>query len=226
MVVSVTRRAFSAGLALAAMAGAARAQQLVAVRAADGVTVGGRSYGSGRRGVVLVPGGHGVGETWHLQAQRLAGAGFHVFAIDYRGLGGLPGKPDDTKTHLDVLGAVHQLSAAGADQIAVVGASWGGRAAGLAAILAPKLIDRLVLLAPSEIDTPERLGGRKLFIVASGDRDGSGRLRLDTIRKQYDRAPAPKELVILPGDAHAQFLFLTAQGDRLYAEILRFLSAK
>ena len=72
---------------------------------------------------------------------------------------------------------------------------------------------------------PERLGGRKLFIVAAEDRDGAGRLRLDSIREQFERAPEPKDLVVLPGAAHAQFLFLTPQGERLFAEMLRFLSS-
>jgi pimeloyl-ACP methyl ester carboxylesterase len=176
--------------------------------------------------VVLVPGGHGVGETWHFQAQRLARAGFRVLAIDYRGRGRSPPvPPDDEKAHLDVLGAVRQLKAEGAERVSVVGASWGGWAAGTAAIAEPGLIDRVVLLAHSPFREPERLGGRKLFIVAAEDREGSGRLRIESIRDQFQRAPEPKELVLLEGAAHAQFLFLTDQGERLYAEIERFLSA-
>jgi pimeloyl-ACP methyl ester carboxylesterase len=187
--------------------------------------VSGRSYGSGSRGVVLVPGGHGVGDTWHLQAQRLARAGFRVLTIDYRGRGLLPSvPPDDEKAHLDVLGAVRQLKADGADQISVVGASWGGWASGTAAIAEPGLISRLVLIAHSPFREPERLRGRKLFIVAEEDRVGTGQLRLDAIRDQFERAPEPKALVVLPGAAHAQFMFLTPHGERLYAETLRFLS--
>jgi hypothetical protein len=82
-----------------------------------------------------------------------------------------------------------------------------------------------VLLAHSPFEQPERLGGRKLFIVAAEDRVGSGRLRLHEIRSQYDRAPEPKQLVVLPGAAHAQFLFLTPHGETLYAEIFGFLAA-
>ena len=67
--------------------------------------------------------------------------------------------------------------------------------------------------------------GRKLFVVARGDLTGSGRPRLDSIREQYERAPEPKELIVLEGDAHAQFLFDSPQGDRLRTELLRFLSA-
>jgi len=37
-------------------------------------------------------------------------------------------------------------------------------------------------------------------------------------------ATGPKELIILDGSAHAQFLFDTDQGEHLMREILRFLS--
>jgi pimeloyl-ACP methyl ester carboxylesterase len=221
-----SRRSVIAGLASSGCVAAAPGGALVMFRAPDGVPVSSLSYGDGKRAVLLVPGGHGIGEAWHLQARRLAHAGFRVLAMDFRGLGGSPGVPQDSdKAHLDVLGAVRQLKADGAEQVAVVGASWGGWAAATAAISDPGLIDRLVLLAHSPFENPERLEGRKLFIVAAGDRDGSGRLRLDKIRDQFDRVPAPKNLVVLDGGAHAQFLFLTSQGRRLFTEIARFLSA-
>jgi hypothetical protein len=35
----------------------------------------------------------------------------------------------------------------------------------------------------------------------------------------------PKELIVLDGSAHAQFLFTSEQGERVIDEILRFLSA-
>jgi len=220
----ISRRAVIAGLALSGCAAAAAPRQLI-LRTEEGASIGGATYGDGDHGVVLVPGGHGVGETWHHQAVRLAQSGLRVLAIDYRGRGRLAGPPDDEKAHLDVLAAVRQLRTDGAERVSVVGASWGGWAAGTAAIPAPGEIERLVLLAHSPFANPERLGGRKLFIVAAGDRVGSGRLRLDDIRDQYARAPDPKQLVLLPGAAHAQFLFLTPQGERLYREIERFLTA-
>ena len=221
----LTRRAMMSGLALVGCTGGAVARARLGYQAADGVPLSGLVYGAGRRGVVLVPGGHGVGETWHAQAERLAGDGFRVLAIDYRGRGHRTGAaPDDEKVQLDVIGAVRRLRADGADRVAVVGASWGGWAAGRAAIEAPGEIDRLVLLAHSPFGEPERLGGRKLFIVAAEDRDGGGRLRLDSIRDQFERAPPPKSLIVLDGAAHAQFLFLTGQAERLYREIARFLS--
>ena len=66
--------------------------------------------------------------------------------------------------------------------------------------------------------------GRKLFITTREDFRGEGALRLPEIRDQYDRAPGPKQLGILEGSAHAQYIFDTDQGERLMQEILRFLS--
>jgi pimeloyl-ACP methyl ester carboxylesterase len=221
---SVTRRTVLAGLALPGLPAAAKPGGLVAFAAQDGVPVTGRIYGAGRRGVVLIPGGHGVGETWHIQARGLARAGFHVLAMDYRGRGRASVvAPDDEQAHRDVIGAARHLRARGARSVALVGASWGGWAAGTATIAVPDLAERIVLLAHSPLDQPERLGGRKLFILAREDRVGSGKLRLDEVRQQYERARAPKQLVLLDGAAHAQFLFLTDQGPRLTQEIFRFL---
>lgn len=222
----LSRRAVIAGLAFSGCAAVAHGRTVMTFRAADGAAVSGRNYGEGRRAVVLVPGGHGVGETWDAQAQRLARGGLRVLAIDYRGRGPSPTVPaDDTLAHLDVMGAVRQLQAEGAERISAVGASWGGWAAATAAIAAPGLIDRVALLAHSPFEHPERLGGRKLFIVARDDRNGTGRPRLEAIREQFELAPEPKELVVLDGAAHAQFLFLTPQGERLQAELERFLLA-
>jgi hypothetical protein len=67
------------------------------------------------------------------------------------------------------------------------------------------------------------MNGRKLFITCRDDLGPGGKPRLDNIREHYKRAPAPKELVILDGSAHAKFIFATDQGERLMREILRFL---
>lgn len=165
-----------------------------------------------------------MGESWHLQAQRLANDGYRVLAMDYRGLGVSEGVAQDSaKTHLDVLGGIARLRAEGATQVSVIGASWGGRAAAQAALAQPRLVDRLILIAPSTFEAAEDLATPTLFIVAANDRDGSGNARLATIRGQYQRIPGPKKLLVVGGAAHAQFLFLTPEGERLYTEMLRFL---
>ena len=64
-----------------------------------------------------------------------------------------------------------------------------------------------VLLAHGAYGPPEKLKGRKLFIVSRGDLGSGDKPRLPKIRAQYEQAPGPKELVILDGSAHAQFIF-------------------
>jgi len=120
-----------------------------------------------------------------------------------------------------VLAAVRYFRKTGAKTVAIIGASFGGEAAADASIDAePGEIDRLVLLAAWP---PEKIKSRKLFIVARDDANEDG-LRLPRIRANYEKASGPKELLILDGSAHAQFLFATDQRDRLLREILRFLS--
>lgn len=182
-------------------------------------------YGEGERGVVLAHGGRFDRTSWETQARILAGSGFRVVAIDFRGRGlSRAGRAGEDGVPLDVLAAVRYLQKTGAKTIALVGASFGGGAAAQVSTEARAgEIDRLVLLAHSAIGAPERMQGRKLFIVAREDANDAG-LRLPRIRAQYERASEPKELVILEGAAHAQFLFATSEGKRLTDEILRFLS--
>lgn len=184
-------------------------------------------YGEGTRGVILVPGGRFARDSWADQAHVLAAAGFRVLAIELRGRGSSKAGPraDDDDMHFDVLGAIEYLRARGAAYVSVVGASLGGWAAANAATRDGAGIDRLVLLAAPPIDAPDRLPGRTLFIAARGDVRGEGIRRLPDVLEQFARAPEPKELVILDGSAHAQRIFGTDQGDRLLAEILRFLSS-
>jgi pimeloyl-ACP methyl ester carboxylesterase len=102
----------------------------------------------------------------------------------------------------------------------------GGGAAGDASIASqPGEIDRLVLLGAAPNGPAEKLKSSTLYIVARDDADSDGP-RLPQIRKQYEKSPQPKELIVLDGSAHARFLFQTDQGERVMREILRFLSAK
>lgn len=203
------------------------AQESVMFATADEAVVSADLYGSGVRGVVLAPGGRFDKSSWESEARVLADAGFLVLAISFRGRGeSRVGTAGADALHFDVLGAVRYLRKLGASRIAAVGASLGGWAVAEAVVVAaPGEIDRVVLLAHSTTARPEQLHGRKLFIVSRGDTRGGGVPRLAEIRDQYERAPEPKELLVLEGSAHAQFLFQTEQREQLLREILRFLSA-
>jgi len=202
------------------------AQEAVSYQSPDGYRLHADLYGKGDRGLVLAHGGRFTKESWRKQAGVFAEAGFHVLAIDFRGYGqSVPGSRDeDWKHYPDVLTAVRYLHNAGVKSVSVVGASMGGDAAGDAAAESnPGEIDRIVLLGSEGGDTPERLKGRKLFIVTRDDQSGDGP-RLPGITEHYRKAPDPKKLVILEGSAHAQFIFDTDQGPRLMQEMLQFLS--
>lgn len=202
------------------------AQEAVTFPSPDGYRVHADLYGKGDRGLVLAHGGRFTKASWRKQAEVFAEAGFRALAIDFRGYGqSVPGsQSEDWKHYPDVLAAVRYLHNAGVKSVSVVGASMGGDAAGDASAASnPGGIDRIVLLGSEGGDSPERLKGRKLFIVSRDDQSGDGP-RLPGITRQYQKAPDPKKLVVLEGSAHAQFIFETDQGPRLLQEILRFLS--
>ena len=218
---------------LLALGAGARPQQLVAIPAPDGGVIQADLYGSGDRAVVLAHGGRFDKSSWQKQARTLVDAGFRVLAIDFRAaVQARAGREtaclyDETCLAVDVLAAVRYLRAKGAKTVAVIGASLGGGAAAQAAVEARDgEIDRVVLLAHMPIKAPERLKGRKLFIVARDDLGSGDVPRLPGIREQFEKAPQPKELVVLNGSEHAQFVFDSSEGERLMREILKFLSAQ
>ena len=193
------------------------------------VQIHGDLYGHGTRAVILAHGGRFGKESWKPQAQVLANSGFLVLALRFRGdrtnpdgtTGDFGSYPDNAE---DVLAAVAYLRSIGAKTISAVGGSLGGDAVGNAdAQSPPGTFDRIVILAAEGGDAPEKLTGRKLFILARDDSNGSGP-RLPGITSHYEKAPQPKKLVLLDGSAHAQFLFDTPQGPRLLEEILHFLT--
>ncbi len=209
---------------------AAPEARTISIPATDGAITA-DVYGAGERAVVLAHGGRFDRTSWKEQARVFAAAGFRVVAIDFRAaIASRQGKEtpclyDASCLAKDILAVVRYLRRDGAKLVSVVGGSLGGGAAAQATVEAKTgEIDRVVLLAHMLIDEPARMKGRKLFIVARNDLGGSGKPRLDGIRAQFERAPDPKEMVILEGSAHAQFLFDSDQAKPLLDEILRFLS--
>lgn len=181
------------------------------------------------RGIVLAHGGSFDRASWRKQAQVLVEKGFVVLAISFRGdrknPDGSPGSFGETPDNAtDVLAAVRYLHDRGAKQLSAIGASMGGDAVGEADARSPSgEMDRIVLLGSSGGEFPEKLRGRKLFLVAREDSSEDGP-RLPEISQHYAKAPDPKKLVVLDGSAHAQFLFDTNQGPRVMKEILQFVS--
>lgn len=220
---------FAVFAALLLLPGLLHAQQTLSFPTSDGALIYADEYGSGARGVVLAHGGQFNKASWQEQAQSLVAAGFHVLAFDFRGFGKSQGPGqidlDSAPLKLDVIAAIGYLRQHGAQTIDVIGASMGGGAAGAAIIESPPgLVHRLVLLGAAPDGDAARLKCPSLFVVARNDANDDG-LRLPGIRAQFARAPQPKRLVIVDGSAHAQFMFKTAQRERVMDEIMRFLQA-
>jgi len=178
---------------------------------ADGGTIAANLYGDGAHAVLLAHGAIFDKESWHDLAERLAAEGLTVLAIDFRGYGrSRAGSSGRGALHEDVIAGVRYLAEQGATEVSVLGASMGGGAAGEAAThVADGEIARLILLAAVANSEPERMTGKKLFIVSEGD---SFRR---SVEAQYRRATGPKRLEILPGNAHAQHIYRTGVGTTL-----------
>ena len=190
----------------------------VSFETSDGGTVFANLYGDGDRAVVLAHGAVFDKESWHDQAVVLAGGGMRVLAIDFRGYGKSTSGSEARGLHLDVLAAVRYLRGNGAKRVSVIGGSMGGGAVARASIDAEEgEIDDLILLAHSPVPEPQKLKGRKLFLVSRGD----GLRR--RVEQQFAAAPEPKRLTILDGNAHAQHIFKTAQGEELMERMTDWL---
>jgi len=204
------------------------APTIVSFATEDGGTIYGNSYGKGKHAVVLVHGGRFNKESWAKQAPALVKAGFRVLAIDLRGYGKStgPGQQDifSAPLHLDVLGAVRYLRENGAKTVGLLGGSLGGGTAGDAVAHAkPGEISRLVTLAGFwSHKRGEHINVPLLVIMTRDDANSEG-LRLPRIQKEFDKVPAKKELVLLEGSAHAQFMFDTPDSEKIMKMIIKFL---
>lgn len=209
-------------LVLLPLGAAAQSPTEVTFPSADGGMVDANLYGSGTRGVVFAHGAIFNKQSWAPLAKRIAKHGFRALAIDFRGYGKSRAGSKPNALYLDVIAAVRWLHKQGVEKVSVVGASMGGGAAGRAATeVKPGEIDKLVLLSPMPIDHPEQLKATSILYIAS-----RGEGLASTAREQYERAPTPKQLILLPGSAHAQNIFATDQGPHLSDVIVDFLIGK
>ena len=192
----------------------------ISYKTSDGGVIFGNLYGEGPHAVLL---GHGAvfdKESWDHLARRLAAEGHTALAIDFRGYGRSEAGQSRGGLDEDIIGGIRYLQEQGAARVSVIGASMGGGAVGDAvAQLDPGEIDGLILLATVPIRAPERLQGRKLFIVSGGDASRS------SVERQFQAASEPKELRTLPGNAHAQHIFGTALREELTQIMLTWIDA-
>jgi pimeloyl-ACP methyl ester carboxylesterase len=103
--------------------------------------------------------------------------------------------------------------------VSILGASMGGAVAGEAVAEAKRdEVARVVYLSPAPLPPPERQRGPAVFVASVGEP------AIARIREDFERAPEPKRLVLVPGTAHAQHAFHTAYGPQLTAALVDALT--
>ncbi|MEJ7843282.1 MAG: alpha/beta hydrolase [Rubrobacter sp.] len=172
------------------------------------VEVGGTEallWGEGDYGVVLSHGSVYDAASWRPQAEKIAENSMAALAVE------------DASTESLAAAARHLKEERGVSEVAFIGASAG---AGTVLDLAREredLVDQMILLSGS--GDAAGLGGYPKLFVASED-EGLA----DTVRQMTQEAPGENnKVLILPGDAHAQAIFDSDQGDRLTQAILKRL---
>lgn len=194
---------------------------------ADGATVSGELYGSGKTAVIFSVMGN-CKPGWREFAQVTAAQGFTALTYQWRGCraSGSVDENEIQKFVEDARGAINFVREQGAEKVILVGASLGGcasaklalesQASGLVVIASPPSIPQWGFEIESDdlnTDIP------KLFITAENDNTVSA----EDTRTLYDLAAEPKEWQTYPGAAHGTDLFEGESGPELQQRILEFI---
>lgn len=131
--------------------------------------------------VLLLHSSAGDGRMWDPIWPALTAA-HRVVRVDLRGFGSTP-LPDVAYSEVDDVLAV--LDAVGAQDVAVVGSSYGGRLALDLAASRPRRVSRMVLLCPAYGRLPygedvTTFGGREDELIEAGDLDAAVELNVQT----------------------------------------------
>ena len=193
---------------------------------ADGATISGELYGSGKTAVIFSMMGN-CKPGWREFAQLTAAQGFLTLTYPWRGC--RAGSADDAlmqKFLEDTRAAITFMREQGAEKIILVGASLGGcasaklsvesQASGIVILASPPSIsqwDFEIQSADLNTDIP------KLFLTAENDNT----VPAGATRQLYDLAAEPKEWQTYPGSAHGTDLFEGENGTELQQRILDFI---
>lgn len=162
-------------------------------------------WGEGDRGAVLAHGAAYDAASWREQAERLAGNGVAALAVE------------DTSAQSIAEATGYLKEERGVRDVTLIGASAGTSGVLGAAEEDPGLADGVILL--SGTGDVSGLGEYPKLFVAS---EGEG--LAGEVRDMAEEAPGSRnDALILQGDAHAQAIFETDQGDKLMRVILERL---
>jgi pimeloyl-ACP methyl ester carboxylesterase len=177
-------------------------------RAADGTRLIGHRFGRGATAVLLAHQTDGNVCQWVPYAKRLATLGYTAIAFDFRGYGLSQYRryPVSFRFSADISAAVKLARGLGAEHVIVVGASFGGNAALVAAANTRPPVDGVVSLsAPATfrldaVAAAKRLQVPVLYLAAQDDEGG---VYANDAKTLYAASATPaKQIEIVPGASH------------------------
>lgn len=196
--------------------------------ASDKTRLVGAVFGRGTRGVVLAHGRPADLCMWVRYARRLAASGFRVLAFDFRGAGlsAAPDYPASNRLDLDVEAAAAAVRRDGAKSVVLVGTSWGGPAAFVAAarlyprvggVIGLSALDNTTIL--NSVDAVSSSEVPLLAVAAKGDGD------FDLYARATYRASKSddRRLLLVPGYEHSVDLFYGGEAARVLDAMRSFL---
>jgi pimeloyl-ACP methyl ester carboxylesterase len=177
-------------------------------RAADGTRLVGHRFGHGTTAVVLAHQTDGDVCQWTPYAKRLASLGYTAIAFDFRGYGLSQRRtyPASFRFSADISAAVKLARRLGAKHVIVVGASFGGNAAIVAAANTRPPVDGVVSLSgPATFRLDAVAAAKHVQVPAlyvAGQVDEGGIYAKDARTLFAATAGPDKQVEIVPGSAH------------------------
>ena len=200
--------------------GAGRGWRSLGVRA-HGTRLSAAVLGGGDRGVVLANQSGNNPCDWMSLARELAAKGMRALVFEYY---------DEDRADREVLAAARALRAAGARHVATIGSSLGGRAViqagahdhGTLAAAVSLSAERSVGALPEILPLARRVHVPSLYIGSR--QDGYTTFGRDT--RQFHRVTPAKvnQILLVPGGDHGVDLLSDANGPRVRAAIIDFLT--
>jgi pimeloyl-ACP methyl ester carboxylesterase len=202
--------------------------------ASDGQKITGALFGSGTKGVFLGHIGAGNLCPWAEYAKTLAGKGYMVVAVDYRGFGSseLSGGVGKFEVERDTIAAIDELRKRGAKSVVLIGASLGAMGSmRAAATVTPPVQGVIQISGPTKfpgMDISASLPKVRvpvLFIGSEGDVNATENIPAE-LKSQYAKiASKDKRIVLFEDFEHGTDLFQSRFADRFRAEMEKFLAA-
>jgi dienelactone hydrolase len=196
---------------------------VVSFPASAAITLSGRLYGAGARGVILSNEGDNVSSHWAPIAERLAAAGYLTLTYDYH----RPASADTSSSEalLDLRGAMAFMRGHHVTALALIGSSLGGlvslKQASLDSVTAVVAISSPIEWEDVRLSESDlaRLTAPKFFVTSEENEPFTS----DT-QRMYELTPTPKEQQVYPGRLHGIQLFDDAASADLLLKLLSFLN--